>query len=248
MAQHTPRPGRRAGPVVGVVSVAYAERMCGRYRAGATGADVEKLWKVPANEAAEAAEAALERREVRPTTTVAVLGAGDEGPRLEAVRWGMSPPAWSKNQRPLLNARSDKLASSALWKRMAADSGGRVLFIADGWYEWLRPEKKSSGVKAQPFLHVVDGGSVFAMAGLLGEADIDGSRVPAATIITTDAAGAAARIHHRMPVVLPDRERQMAWLRDDLSLDDVVELCAPLADRVSAEPVELGSRPAPNSA
>jgi hypothetical protein len=68
---------------------------------------------VPAN---EAAEAALERREVRPTT-VAIVRAGEEdGPRMEAFRWGVQP-AWSR--RPLLNARSDKLASSRLWRRLA---------------------------------------------------------------------------------------------------------------------------------
>jgi len=212
--------------------------MCGRYRAQHTAADAEKLWRAPVG---ERADEVMGRREVRPTTSVAVLQAGDASPRLEAVRWGMQPPQWSKNNRPLLNARSDKLSSSRMWKSLAAANASRVLFVADGWYEWLRPEKKSKDVKPQPFLHTVDGGELFAMAGLLGQAEIDGQIVPAATIITTDAAGAAARIHNRMPVVLPDLERQLAWLRDDLTLDDVVALCQPLADGVIAEPVELGS-------
>ena len=47
--------------------------MCGRYRASASAGDIEKLWKVPAN---ETADAALDRREVRPTTTVAIVRAG----------------------------------------------------------------------------------------------------------------------------------------------------------------------------
>jgi len=212
--------------------------MCGRYRAQHTAADAEKLWRAPVG---ERADEVMGRREVRPTTNVAVLQAGDPGPRLEAVRWGMQPPQWSKNNRPLLNARSDKLASSRMWKRLAADNASRVLFVADGWYEWLRPEKKSKDARPQPFLHVLDGGELFAMAGLLGDAEIDGTTVPAATIITTDAAGAAARIRNRTPVVLSDLERQLAWLRDDLTLDDVVELCQPLADGVTAEPAQLGS-------
>jgi putative SOS response-associated peptidase YedK len=218
--------------------------MCGRYRAKSTGADVEKLWRVPPN---EAAERALERVEVKPTTRVAVLQTGSDAPRMEAVRWGVQP-AWSKTSRPIINARSDKLSSSRLWKRLAANAAQRCLFITDGYYEWLRPEHRSSDSRAQPFLHLIDGGRLFAMAGLLDVAVVDGESVPAATIVTTDAAGEAARIHTRMPVVLPDLERQMAWLRDDLTLDDVVELCAPLGDGLAVEPTDLPSSAAPNSA
>jgi len=92
--------------------------MCGRYRAKSTGADVEKLWRVPPN---EAAERTLERIEVKPTTRVAVLQPGLDAPRMEAVRWGVQP-AWSKSSRPIINARSDKLTSSRLWKRLAANA------------------------------------------------------------------------------------------------------------------------------
>jgi hypothetical protein len=50
-----------------------------------------------------------------------------------------------------------------------------------------------------------------------------------------------------MPVVLPDLDRQLAWLRDDLTHADVAELCVPIADGVAAEPVDLPSGPAQNS-
>lgn len=215
--------------------------MCGRYRAQASAGDIEKLWKVPAN---EAAESALERVEVKPTTQIAVV-TNDQGVRMEALRWGLKP-GWMKTSRPLINARSDKLASSNMWKRMAANPDKRCLVVADGYYEWLRSESGDS--RPQPFLHLVDGGVVFAMAGLVDVAMLEDETVPAATIVTTDAAGAAARIHTRMPVLLPDRERQQAWLRDDLSLDDVVELCQPWADGLGAEPTELPSSAGRNSA
>jgi putative SOS response-associated peptidase YedK len=208
--------------------------MCGRYRASASAGDIEKLWKVPAN---ETADAALDRREVRPTTTVAIVRAGDDGPRMEAVRWGVQPE-WSR--RPLLNARSDKLASSRLWKRLAADPSRRVLFIADAWYEWLRKGEQPNKGPKPAFTHLVNGGEPFAMAGLLDVAQIDGQEVPAATIVTTDAAGPAADLHDRMPVVFPDDASRAAWLSDTLTLDDVDALCVPLTGGVTLEPVELG--------
>jgi len=188
----------------------------------------------------EAAASTLERLEVRPTTQVAVLRHDGDGMRLDAVRWGVQP-TWSK--RPVLNARSDKLTTSRLWKRLAGDAGRRVLFVADGWYEWLHPEKRGSA-RPQPFLHQVGGGRLFAMAGLLDVAVINDEKVPAATIVTTDAVGEAARLHHRMPVVLPDTDAQRAWLAPDLSPTDVVALCAPLAADVSIEPVTLGAQAA----
>ncbi len=207
--------------------------MCGRYRAKSSASDVEKLWRVPPN---EAADATFERVEVAPTTNVGVIAANGDGMRLEAVRWGIQPD-WSK--RPLLNARSDKLAGSRTWTRLAADPAHRVLFVADGWYEWLRAEKKTKG--APPFLHQVDGGRLFAMAGLLDVAHVKGETMPAATIITTDAAGASAELHKRMPVVFPDLERQRAWLSSNLGLEDLDELLVPLADGVTIEPVTLPS-------
>ena len=215
--------------------------MCGRYRASASAGDVEKLWKVPAS---EAAEHALERIEVKPTTQIAVV-TSDEGPRMQAVRWGLKP-SWMKTSRPLINARADKLASSGMWKRMASNANKRCLVVADGYYEWLRSESRDT--RPQPFLHLVNDGAVFAMAGLLDVAMLDDETVPAATIVTTEAAGAAARVHTRMPVILPDHERQDAWLRDDLTLEDVVELCAPWADQLTAEPTELPSSAGRNSA
>ena len=210
--------------------------MCGRYQAKGDGDAIAAMWRAPRN---EVAEEALGRTEVKPTTTVAVLAAAPEadgGVALEAVRWGIQP-AWSK--RPLLNARSDKLAESKLWKRLAGDHSHRVLLIADGWYEWLRPEVKSADARPQPFLHTVDGGALFGMAGVLDVAVVKGEVVPAVTVITTDAVGESARLHHRMPVVLADEERQRAWLSPGLATEDAVELCRPLAAGVAIEPAVL---------
>lgn len=208
--------------------------MCGRDQAKGDGDAIQKAWSAPIG---AGVRETLGRREVKPTTQVAVLTAGaEQALEVRAVRWGIQP-AWSK--RPLLNARSDKLGDSKLWSRLTGEHERRVLFIADGWYEWLRSEKRSKDNPPQPFLHTVGGGELFGMAGLLDEAIIDGQKVPAVTVITTDSAGESARLHHRMPVVLPDLERQQAWLSAGLSTADAVELCQPLSDGVSVEPVTL---------
>lgn len=209
--------------------------MCGRYQAKGDGDAIEALWRAPRN---EVAEATLERREVKPTTTVAVLKASedaDAGVELDAVRWGVQPH-WSK--RPLLNARADKIDASRTWSKLAGDHRRRVLMVADGWYEWLRPERKGSA-KPQTYLHVLDGGRLFGMAGLLDVALLDGELVPAVTVVTTDAVGESARLHHRMPVVLGDEEAQRAWLAPGLTATEAAALCAPRAAGVTIEPVLL---------
>ena len=70
--------------------------------------------------------------------------------------------------------------------------GGRCLVLADGWYEWLKQERK--GAPRLPFRYTVDGGVPFAFAGVY-----DGTGV---AILTTEANEIARPVHDRMPVVL----------------------------------------------
>lgn len=217
--------------------------MCGRYR---TKADAEDEFSQRWGARGKAIAAAMGQLEVRPTDGIVVVLGRDGARRAEVVRWGFQPPG---AKRPLINARDDKLLSQGLWKRAVSEPRGRVLVPADGWYEWLSAEDPKAKVKKQPFLHTVDGGAEFAFAGLLGFATVGGERVPAATIITTSSAGDAARIHDRMPVVLPDRDAEAAWLTADDPQSLVEELCVPLPPgRVSVAPVELPKPPAKPSA
>ena len=93
--------------------------------------------------------------------------------------------------------------------------------------------------QARAFHHRVDDGGWFAFAGLRSRAHVEDVEGPLVTvaIITTDAAGPAARLHDRMPVVLADSETMQAWLSPELQLDDVPQLLAPIAgNRISVEP------------
>src|SRR5262249_8087642 len=142
------------------------------------------------------AEETLGRFNVCPTETVAaVLEPG----KAAAVQWGMRPfksSGWAP-----INVRAEN-ATKGFRRRMAA---GRVLFLADGWYEWLKQEAK--GGARIPFRYTVDGGVPFAFAGLY-----DGTGV---AIVTTTANEIAAPVHDRMPVILPSEDAEAAWLARD---------------------------------
>ena len=116
---------------------------------------------------------------------------------------------------------------------------GRLLIPADGWYEWMHAERQRNGPKPAPFHHQIDSGRWFAFAGLRSLAHVDDVDGPLETvaIITTDAAGSAARLHDRMPVALADPDTMRAWLSPELQLDDVPELLTPIAGgRITVEP------------
>jgi putative SOS response-associated peptidase YedK len=160
----------------------------------------------------------LGRFNVCPTETIAAVLTPAEA---AAVPWGLRPFK-SQNYAPI-NVRSETAGSR--FKRLLA--GGRCLVLADGWYEWLKAERK--GQPRLPFRYTVDGGEPFAFAGLF-----DGT---GAAILTTQANEICAPIHDRMPVVLGDREAEAAWLSDDVDAEAALEFLRPLESaRVSVAP------------
>ena len=179
----------------------------------------------------------LGRFNVCPTEPVLAVDAA-RAPR--ALRWGLIPP-WARSLRAgpePINARAESLRDKRLFAPLIGRAEHRCLVVADGWYEWLRPEKK--GEPRVPFHYRVDGGELFAFAGLCDVAKIDGEWVPSATILTTTANAVCAPVHDRMPVVLTGPDEEAAWMQGgDL------ELLGPLAaERTSAAP----ANPAVNKA
>jgi putative SOS response-associated peptidase YedK len=214
--------------------------MCGRYTTAADRVKFDDIFKPAAVE--QAVEKAVGRYNVAPTQQVAIIERTAEDDRhASTARWSLVP-RWAKSikERPQwINARSDKVLTSKLWRSLAARPEGRILIPADGWYEWMHAEQQRGGPKPAPFHHRVDDGGWFAFAGLRSRAHVEDVDEPLATIaiITTDAAGPAARLHDRMPVVLANADMMQAWLSPDLQLDDVPELLAPLAgDRITVHP------------
>ena len=136
----------------------------------------------------------------------------------------------------MINARVETVATKPAFRNLIAKSSRRALQIADGYYEWLKPEHRSA--PRQPFFFQVDGGITFAFAALWTPAKIDGEWIHSVTLLTCDSAPnrVASAIHNRMPVILADRDAQQAWLDPALGTQDVLELCGALpAERLSAQ-------------
>jgi putative SOS response-associated peptidase YedK len=178
----------------------------------------------------------LGRFNVCPTEDILVI-AGD-GPRV--ARWGLVPP-WSKGvgAGPLMiNARLESVATNGVFSRLLSRPERRCLVVADGWYEWLRAEKR--GEPRIPFHYRVDGGDLFAFAGLWDVVKLAGAWVVSATLLTTTANEVCAPVHDRMPCVLASPDVETAWLEG--ADTDVLEPLA--AARTSAAP----ANPAVNKA
>jgi putative SOS response-associated peptidase YedK len=176
----------------------------------------------------------LGRFNVCPTEDVLAV-TGEREPR--ALRWGLIPP-WARKLRAgpePINARSESLGDKRLFAPLIAEAGHRCLVVADGWYEWLRPETPKGD--RIPFRYTVDGGELFAFAGLWDANRVGGERIASVTILTTRANAVCASVHDRMPCVLEGPDAEAAWLSGDVDGDAARELLGPLADaRTTAAP------------
>ncbi len=171
-------------------------------------------------------EETLGRFNVCPTETIATVLQPNE---TASVAWGLRP--FRNTKFAPINVRSETVAQRFKWLM----TGGRCLVIADGWYEWMKQERKSA--PKLPFRYTVDGGVPFAFAGLY-----DGT---GAAILTTEANEICAPIHDRMPVVLEGPEAEAAWLSEDVGAQEAMEFLVALENaRVSV----AAANPAVNKA
>ena len=170
--------------------------------------------------------ATLGRYNVCPTEQVLGVCAGSEGRGARDLRWGLVPP-WArevgKGFQPI-NARAETAADKPPFAELWARPERRCLVLADGWYEWLKQERK--GGDRVPFRYTVDGGEPFAFAGLWGRRRIGSELVHSALILTCAANAVCAPVHDRMPCVLAGPEEEAAWLAGESE-----GLLSPLADQ-----------------
>lgn len=207
--------------------------MCGRYAVLRSVRDwaSEALFRDLAN--ADAAFAGVPRYNASPMQSLPVIEERDGVLRADAMQWWLVPhgskdgkPMMGKDGTPLktFNAKSETLATSRLYAPYFRSA--RCLVPADAFYEWKalndQPPLPSGKPPKQPMAIRLKEGRPMMFAGLFsvwkGE---DGNEVGSYSIITTSANALMAKIHQRMPVILP-REAYERWL--DRSYKDTDEL------------------------
>ena len=208
--------------------------MCGRYTNTSGPEELNDRFRVPIT-----GPEGTHRYNIAPTEQVLAIIERKGEEKAELMRWGLVP-SWAseiKGNPLMINARMESVTSTPAYKRLIPRGERRALQLADGYYEWLKPEKR--GEPRQPFLFRVDGGVPFAFASLWTPAKVDGEWLHSITLLTCDAAPnrVAAAIHDRMPVILPDRDAQQAWLSPDVGAEEALALCGALpTERLSAHP------------
>jgi putative SOS response-associated peptidase YedK len=201
--------------------------MCGRYVSPEQAA-MERAWQV----GRQNVNPFPRNFNVAPSTHVPLLRRDVESGELEltAARWGLIPVWWKEAKLPMhtINARSEEAATKAMWRQPLRTA--RCLMPAEGWYEWqkVRSVDPETGeikeVKQPHFIHR-KGGEPFCFAGLMsywtppGQAD----SLLSCSILTRAASPSVARVHDRMPVVLPDAVHK-DWL--DPGLNDAAKVMA----------------------
>lgn len=210
--------------------------MCGRYTNQASLEEVRRVFHVQQLELF---------RDWKPTYNVSpsygpgfeqliVVGGREAGRSrrvLRLARWWLVPEHWNRPLRELptaFNARSEDVTRRSLWRGAFARS--RCLVPATGWREFKGPP----GHKEPYQFHL--GGQPFAFAGLHSRWHTpEGNLVETFAILTTDPHPVAARVHHRMPLVLP-AELHDRWLDpDEPSPSDVLQAAR---ERVPVLPLE----------
>ncbi len=176
--------------------------MCGRVAVTLPNDAMAQLFSAsPANNLPE-----VPNYNVCPTTQIhVVLGGQDAERKLVSMRWGFLP-SWYKapNDGPLLiNARAETIAEKPAFREACRTR--RCLIPVSGFYEWTKDEE---GTRWPWYIH---GDETLALAGIWQEWGAEGERFATCAVVTTGANETMSQIHHRMPVVVEEKDWAL-WL------------------------------------
>lgn len=173
------------------------------------------------------------RYNIAPSQDIAVVRQGAAGRECSLLRWGLVP-AWSKEPKTkysTINARAETVAEKPAYR--AAFRQRRCLIPTTGFYEW-----QQRGDTKIPHYIRLQGGGLFAFAGLWEHWQHEDRSLDSCALIVTAANTLMAPIHARMPVILAP-EQYATWL--DPANTDRQQLTAMLvpypADAMEAWPV-----------
>lgn len=133
---------------------------------------------------------------VPPTERIRIVVQRDGERRLAAARWGFQP-FWADDEaatRPWINARAETAWDSSAFGLALRTT--RCIVPADAFYEWDRSKSPRQPYAIGPSA----AGAILPMAGIWTAAR---HTPPTVAILTTAPNAVVARIHNRMPVILP---------------------------------------------
>ncbi|AQS59271.1 SOS response-associated peptidase [Desulforamulus ferrireducens] len=202
--------------------------MCGRFTITISLSDLVEIFGVDILKVDEHQP----RYNVAPSQLIPVV-TFEKGKRMaQWMKWGLIP-SWAKDPgvgNKMINARAETLSEKLAYK--SSFQQRRCLIPADSFFEW-----KKEGNKKQPLRFVLPNEKVFAFAGIWDRwISPQGIDIVSCSIITTEANEDVKAVHHRMPVILAEKEAQQLWLELD-NLDKLKELLVPYKGEMISYPV-----------
>jgi putative SOS response-associated peptidase YedK len=195
--------------------------MCGRYALNISGEDLALEFAAGVKDAAFTPS----NWNISPTTVIPFINADDEKGEIRNVNtasWGLIP-SWAKDASRAsnaINARVESISEKPTFK--SAFISRRCLIPVTGYYEWATELGKYK--PKQPFYISHKNKSSLAIAGLYENwiNPVSKQSVQSAAIITREAVGILAPIHHRMPVILP-KDLWSTWLSSKSLLPNEID-------------------------
>ncbi len=205
--------------------------MCGRYELHSHPAAIALAFELP--------HAAFEPHyNIAPMSDVPVVRVNAHGEReLVHMRWGFVP-RWARDPsigNRMINARGETIADKPTFRM--AFRRHRCLLPADGFYEWEALIAAGAEASRKQPLHIgMKDGAPFGLAALYERwMSPEGEVLDTCAIVTTEANALLARVHDRMPLIIPPAQ-YARWL--DPREPDVHDLVVPFdGQRMTHYPV-----------
>ena len=200
--------------------------MCGRYTLATPADELIEAFDVP-----DLTFEYFARYNIAPGQPAPIVAEDRRGRRIGLLDWGFIPSWKDEPGRPMINARSESVATKPSFRE--AFRRRRCLVPADGFYEWKRPKDgrgERASWKSQPFWMSPTEEGPISFAAIWESWERPGAE-PKHTfaILTADANAEVRAIHDRMPVVIAPDDRS-TWLDRGSDLDAVARLLHPPPD------------------
>lgn len=165
-------------------------------------------------------------QDIRPGDEPEVFVLADGELTAKPMRWGMTLP---EENRLVINARAETVEQKGMFAGLVRQN--RCLVRASLYYEWMR-------TAAHTRMKIETGKNLY-MAGLFRRS-MEVASGWEFVVLTKPAVGEVAKVHDRMPMILPNRESRRAWMTDEPAARGLLQSPPEVLCRVQAdEPEQL---------